>query len=512
MASISSDSDCDDELQCFKCSAPALHKAACRRDRCRGSVAFCSRCATAECIFCGHRYEQEDMVELARDRAREPKELHSKAPAPVWTGTPAPREYQVQAFRQVCEQNTIVNMDTGLGKTLIAVMCIDYHLKRQPSKKVLMCVPTVQLAKQQASYIQATSTVSGIQVADVTGGTIAATADSWAKLLQGHQVIVATGQLAMQAVTEWGFLPLEQLSLLILDECHHAVGSHPFVSLMQEPRAWELPGLELPRVLGLTASYLNGRSTDFLGKRLRLEATLRSCLWCADEARLQQFRSQQTFETLSYREGSSQFLALRQRCCEELRVLLQAYTQNDQSPLWDCRQDIDRLIDKAERVFDQAGFHGWAAYVKSRILPAVTERFHQKLADSARVSEAEAAWDSLCPTSEAATSGKLASRLKPLVVELQSRAQEVLVQLLKADDAYPLAATINHYLGKSVTQYLSGVNSMSSAGQQKALRAFAEGICPVMVATPALEEGYDAFYTAKSHIQGAGRARKKDGI
>jgi hypothetical protein len=24
--------------------------------------------------------------------------------------------------RQVCEQNTIVNMDTGLGKTLIAVM------------------------------------------------------------------------------------------------------------------------------------------------------------------------------------------------------------------------------------------------------------------------------------------------------------------------------------------------------------------------------------------------------
>ncbi|OLP92574.1 putative ATP-dependent RNA helicase DHX58 [Symbiodinium microadriaticum] len=70
-------------------------------------------------------------------------------------------------------------------------------------------------------------------------------------------------------------------------------------------------------------------------------------------------------------------------------------------------------------------------------------------------------------------------------------------------------------------RYLSGVNSMTPAEQQKALKAFADGTYPLMVATPALEEGidvpscnvvirYDAFQTTKSHIQGAGRARKKD--
>ncbi|CAE7697078.1 DCL3A [Symbiodinium sp. CCMP2592] len=466
-----------------------------------------------------------DSDDAQDDDDRDLEEIHNQALAQLmWPGSPVPRSYQVEAFRQVCEKNTIVSMDTGLGKTLIAVMCIDFYLKRNPSKKVLMCVPTVQLAKQQAAYIQSTSTVPEIKVADVTGGTIPATRERWTQLLDIHQVVVATGQLAKQAIAEWCYLSLEQLSLLILDECHHAVGRDPVASLMQEPKAWKQSG-ELPRVLGLTASYLHGRSTDFQGRRQRLEATLRSQLWCADDlqADLQRHRSEQTFETLSYREGSSEFRSLRQRCCEELEDLLQAYTRDDSGPLWECRQDIDRLIEKAERAFNQAGFYGWLAFVKTKILPAVHERFREKEQDRWRVAEAEAAWDALRPANSVAASGKL-EKLVELLEEFQGAendANRILVFVAQVDDAYSLAVTINRYLDKPVAKYLSGVNSMTPAEQQKALKAFSDGTDPVMVATPALEEGidvpscnvvirYDAFHTAKSHIQGAGRARKKD--
>ncbi|OLQ13664.1 Endoribonuclease Dicer-like 3 [Symbiodinium microadriaticum] len=75
--------------------------------------------------------------------------------------------------------------------------------------------------------------VRDIKVADVTGGTIPATRERWTQLLDTHQVVVATGQLAKQAIAEWCYLSLEQLSLLILDECHHAVGGNPIASLMQ---------------------------------------------------------------------------------------------------------------------------------------------------------------------------------------------------------------------------------------------------------------------------------------
>ncbi|OLP92571.1 hypothetical protein AK812_SmicGene25613 [Symbiodinium microadriaticum] len=294
--------------------------------------------------------------------------------------------------RQVCEKNTIVSMDTGLGKTLIAVMCIDFYLKRNPSKKVLMCVPTVQLAKQQATYIKETSTAA------------------------------------------W-----------------------------QEPNAWKQSD-ELPRVLGLTASYLHGRSTDFQGRRQRLEATLRSQLWCADglQADLQRHRSEQTFETLSYRE---------------------AYTRDDSGPLWECRQDIERLnlenyrhatATEARRMeyTSHAGFYGWLALVKTKILPAVHDRLREKQEDRWRVAEAEAAWDALRPANSVAASGKL-EKLVELLEEFQGEenvANRILVFVAQVDDAYALAVTINRYLGKPVaTGASTGELSQASSEQVAAV-------------------------------------------
>jgi ERCC4-related helicase len=62
------------------------------------------------------------------------------------------RPYQSEAIELVKLKNLIVNLDTGLGKTLIAVGAIDYYLALFPTKKVLLVVPTVELVNQQAKY------------------------------------------------------------------------------------------------------------------------------------------------------------------------------------------------------------------------------------------------------------------------------------------------------------------------------------------------------------------------
>lgn len=50
---------------------------------------------------------------------------------------------------------------------------------------------------------------------------------------------------------------LLQISLLILDECHHAMKNHPYAKIMKDHYhrvRLDSPTSELPRVLGMTAS------------------------------------------------------------------------------------------------------------------------------------------------------------------------------------------------------------------------------------------------------------------
>lgn len=62
-----------------------------------------------------------------------------------------PSSYQLEALEKAKRKNTIVFLDTGSGKTLIAVMLIrSYaHCIRKPSKGIaVFLVPTVVLVQQ----------------------------------------------------------------------------------------------------------------------------------------------------------------------------------------------------------------------------------------------------------------------------------------------------------------------------------------------------------------------------
>lgn len=53
-----------------------------------------------------------------------------------------------------------------------------------------------------------------------------------------------------------GYISLDKINLIIFDECHRGVNDHPMRLIMQ--RFQDYPKEQQPRVLGLTATLLNG--------------------------------------------------------------------------------------------------------------------------------------------------------------------------------------------------------------------------------------------------------------
>ena len=64
-----------------------------------------------------------------------------------------PRPYQLDAAAVAIANNTIINVCTGGGKTLIAVIVID-HFLQSSNKAVCFLVPSRALVTQQAGYLQ----------------------------------------------------------------------------------------------------------------------------------------------------------------------------------------------------------------------------------------------------------------------------------------------------------------------------------------------------------------------
>lgn len=75
-----------------------------------------------------------------------------------------PRPYQLMAVEEAMGKNTIINIKTGGGKTLIAAIVIDKFLKLSP-KTICFLVPSKALVDQQTKYLQTNcETNNGMQI------------------------------------------------------------------------------------------------------------------------------------------------------------------------------------------------------------------------------------------------------------------------------------------------------------------------------------------------------------
>ena len=146
----------------------------------------------------------------------------------------SPRDYQLELFERAKKQNTIAVLDTGSGKTLIAVLLlrwiIDQELEHRAAgrapKIAFFLVASVTLVYQQFSVLE---TNLDHEVARVCG---ADGADNWnrakwIKWFSDNKVIVCTADILHQCLAH-GYISMRHINLLIFDEAHHAKKNHAY--------------------------------------------------------------------------------------------------------------------------------------------------------------------------------------------------------------------------------------------------------------------------------------------
>ncbi|KAK8291997.1 hypothetical protein V6Z11_D06G092800 [Gossypium hirsutum] len=197
-----------------------------------------------------------------------------------------PRGYQLQVYEVAKRRNIIALLDTGVGKTMIAVMLIkDFGqaIESTESKKlIIFLAPTVHLVNQQFEYVK---DHTSLEVEQYYGakGVDEWTLDCWEKETKEHDVLVMTPQILLDALRK-AFLSLEMVSLMIIDECHRATGNHPYAKIMKE---FYHKSNNKPKIFGMTASPVVSKgvlsSNNCDGQMSELECVLDSLIYTIED-------------------------------------------------------------------------------------------------------------------------------------------------------------------------------------------------------------------------------------
>ena len=160
------------------------------------------------------------------------------------------REYQLTVAMRALDANTLVVLPTGLGKTAVALIVAASRLYNEGGK-VLMLAPTKPLVEQHLRYFEKLLVLPGnpdekSHFVMFTGETPGEQrTDEWKR----STVIFATPQVIKNDILA-GRYSLEDVTLMIIDECHRAVGNYAYVFLAEQYREQA----KNPRILAMTAS------------------------------------------------------------------------------------------------------------------------------------------------------------------------------------------------------------------------------------------------------------------
>ena len=180
------------------------------------------------------------------------------------------RGYQAElAEPGIKGENYIICAPTGTGKTLVAGLIISEHLQKRKldgkMRKVIFMVNTKPLAQQQMGELR--KMIPGASVKCSTGDD--AGLSMMQMLIKEEDVIVCTAGKLLNELDD-SKVRLDEISLLVIDECHHTRKDTPYAKVMgcylEEKQSGRV---ELPQVVGLTASPGAGDNP-----RLDLEKTL----------------------------------------------------------------------------------------------------------------------------------------------------------------------------------------------------------------------------------------------
>ncbi|MHA1859702.1 MAG: helicase-related protein, partial [Candidatus Asgardarchaeia archaeon] len=156
------------------------------------------------------------------------------------------RLYQEVIAGKALMRNTLVVLPTGLGKTIIAALVAAVRLHRYPNSKVLFIAPTRPLVEQHKSVLRDTMRIDPERINSLTGKI---NPTERRELWEKSDIICATPQVIQNDVVCKRY-ELRRVSLVVFDECHKAVGEHPYVYIAKVYKE----SSENPLILAMTAS------------------------------------------------------------------------------------------------------------------------------------------------------------------------------------------------------------------------------------------------------------------
>jgi len=152
------------------------------------------------------------------------------------------RLFQLDLASNALKSATLIVVPTGLGKTVIALIVL---LARLDKGKALFLAPTRPLVEQHASFLRNVLADEGL-VTFMTGET---PSERRSEVWNKAKIIVATPQVIENDLLSRRIV-LKDISLIIFDEAHRAVGNYAYVYIAGRYSR----EADDPLILGITAS------------------------------------------------------------------------------------------------------------------------------------------------------------------------------------------------------------------------------------------------------------------
>ncbi|KAL5615423.1 hypothetical protein BROUX41_005469 [Berkeleyomyces rouxiae] len=482
------------------------------------------------------------------------------------TGSIAARAYQLEMYNSSLKRNIIVTMDTGSGKTQVAVMRLQAAMERT-DKMAWFLAPTTSLCIQQHEVISAQiPSVNCKTFLGIDGIDSWSSRAKWAQELDGVRIVVCTHQILCDAL-DHSFVDMGDISLIVFDEAHNCVRNHPGSKIMRcHYHTRKKDGLPVPSILGLSASpSMNASAANIGHLEVIMDATCRTPIIHREELLLHSNRP--TIQYLSYKSTNVFETTGLSESVDSLRSLFANYTLNHDPIITHlrfsrsesaqyklksimakndtfCQRQVRSIVRRAEVIRDSLGI--WAAefYIHEVLNEFITSENKPDQESSLRTRQ----WDYLrylckdihlvCPPVNALRGNMVSSQLQVLIDYLVNLSKGVkgiifanerstvstLTHVLSVHEGIKEAGhKIGMIVGSMRTHYRTDLWDLSlrDAKKNNALTDFRTGKANILVATSVLEEGidvpacnlvvcFDPPADFKSFIQRRGRARSKE--
>ena len=184
-----------------------------------------------------------------------------------------PRKYQLEIFEKAKNQNSIIYLETGRGKTFISIMLmanllgIKLPIFEKPTidnnKKIIFLVCDTALIEQQKNTISVNLNLEVGTIQGKKNKKAKNDLNTFRKMWESYNIFVAIPSIVYKLLSK-GFLKISEINMLIFDECHHTNADHPYNKIMHEfyffykkhPNKKDFKNIKLPIIIGLTASPL----------------------------------------------------------------------------------------------------------------------------------------------------------------------------------------------------------------------------------------------------------------